>query len=460
VAVESAWDAVAAFAIVCQHFDPRPANSQPMRVLIYEPQFMGHNLAYAARLMRGVADLGCEPVVATSAQAAASREYAMHLAPENDRFELLPIDGFKTDKHHTHTVVNGLGGWAAQRGLVRAINHTKPDHVYVPCGNLLARIGALSLGLKAALRRASAEAETLIVTGKYLYPKAGFAAQWRRRLMLGLIARGPWTSVFHMDDAAADRLRAHGGRLATTGKLLPESIGRARQIGQQAARQQLGLPSAGRMVAIVGLIEQRKSPRQLIEAFRRVMPRLQPDDRLLLAGPFHPEVQRWFAGPDADPAIAPLVASGRLLVVDRKLTNDEFGAAVSAADVVATLYPHHLYTSSVLTIAAAAGRPVLGSRRGWIGHTIERFALGHVCEVSEPASLDAALLAALDASGNHEPNAATRRFVEFCSEVNHVAHWTARLRERMGLGQAPGLRTWDWVLAGDTPGASQSSSAA
>ena len=431
-----------------------------MRVLIYEPQFMGHNLAYAARLMRGVADMGCEPVIATSAQAAASREFAMHLAPDRDRFELLSLDGFRTDKHRTHMVVNGLGGLAAQRALVRAIQQAGPDHVYVPCGNLLARTAWASRGLRTALRRTSAEAETLVVTGSYLYPKRGRVDRWRKQLMLGMIARGPWTSVFHMDDAAADQLRAHGGRLATVGKLLPESIGHAPQLDQSAARRQLGLPAAGRVVAIVGLIEQRKSPRQLIDAFCRIEPHLQPDDRLLLAGPFHPDVRNWFDSPEGHPATAALKASGRLVVIDRKLTNDEFGAAIRAADVVATLYPHHRYTSSVLTVAAAAGLPVLGSGRGWIGRTIERFAMGHVCEVDEPASLDAALLAALQASGQFQSTAAANRFVEFCSEANHVAHWTARLRQRMGMPVATGLRTWDWVLKGGEPAASRNSSAA
>jgi glycosyltransferase involved in cell wall biosynthesis len=127
----------------------------------------------------------------------------------------------------------------------------------------------------------------------------------------------------------------------------------------------------------------------------------------------------------------------------------ELGLAICAADVVATVYLGHPYTASMLITAAAAEKPVVGSNEGWIGRSIKQFELGHTCDPADPASVADAVVAALDNSADYQLTPAARRFVEYSGEANFAAHWTARLRERLGWGPSPELRSWGWVTAAE-----------
>lgn len=416
-----------------------------MRVLIFEPQFLGHNLVHVARLVRAIDDLGCQPVLATTPMAIKSEEFRLHMTDVLSRVELRPLSGFRTDADSRRIRSNGIRGAAAlYRGLKSAIKQAQPDHVYVPLGNQMARLAALPFGLASALKKCGAEAETLLVGGRYLYPKNGLLHKLRQKALLSLIASGPWQSVFHLDDAAYEQFQLHGGRMAQIGKLLPEPIGEFDRLSQSAARQRFDLPPEGRAIGVVGLIERRKGLDLLLNAIRIEASQLKPSDQLFLIGPHHPEVHQMLAGPYAD-----LVTAGRVQSVDRRLSESDMTAAIAATDVMATVYPNHPYASGVLSATAAVGRPLLGSSTGWIGRTIEKFELGHTCDPNDQGDVAAKLVTALDASGNYQPSSASERLVEFLGDQNYAALWTARLRERLGVQPSPDARNWDWAQFGD-----------
>ncbi|MEM6798482.1 MAG: hypothetical protein AAF589_03120 [Planctomycetota bacterium] len=417
-----------------------------MRVLIFEPQFMGHNLVHAARLVRGVRELGCVPVLATSSQAVRSAEFAKHIEAHLTGCEVVELDGFKTDPHGRRLQTNGVAGSIhVYRSLKWSIDRSKPGHLYVPYGNFLARMAAAPFGLSSALRRCGAEAETLMVGGRYLYAKTGLLHRVRQRALLNAIAAGPWASVFHLDDAAYEQFQRHGGRMARIGKLLPEPVGDHAPTDRLAARRSFGIPTEGRLVAVIGLIERRKGLDLLTDAFRRAESRLEATDRLALIGPHHPEVKELLTTDYAD-----LVARGRVVGADHRLSEAEMVRAACAADVVATVYPNHLYASGSLVVAAQARRPVLGSDAGWIGRTIERFQLGHTCDPAQPLSVAGGLIDSFDAASAYQPSPAAMRFVDFVSDRNYLALWTSRLRERLGVEPSPHARSWGWALHGET----------
>lgn len=410
-----------------------------MRVLIYEPQFAGHNLAHAARLARGVERLGCEVVLATSRQAVGSQEFGTFFGDLSPRLHVM--DGFSTSRGGRAVRTSGIGGAAASyRTLIDAIRCVRPDHAYVPYGNCLARTAALPFGLTATLARCGAEAETLILSGRYLQQTQTTWRRIRRRALLNLIAAGPWRRVFHHDEAALEHFHRHGGRMADIGALMPDPCTATPDTPRDEARLALGLPVLGRAIAVVGLIEPRKGVRVLLDALRRCGDRLRRDDRLLLLGRVAPDVKALLRDRHAD-----LVRSGRVVAIDRQLSAAEFGCALRAADVVATVYPTHPYTSSILVAAAAARRPVLASDNGWIGRTVRSFRLGRLCRGHDPAEVAHALTAALNTASEHRLTSAAGRLVRYSSDANYVAHWTGRLRERLGLGPSPDLVPWAWV---------------
>ena len=78
--------------------------------------------------------------------------------------------------------------------------------------------------------------------------------------------------------------------------------------------------------------------------------------------------------------------------------------------------------------------------------TICRFRLGSVCDVTERAGFARALARSLDQAEQYLPTEAAQRFAAFHSGSNFAAHWTARIRERLGLPPQERVE-WEWVMA-------------
>ncbi|MEM1303845.1 MAG: hypothetical protein AAGG46_03060 [Planctomycetota bacterium] len=420
-----------------------------MRVLIYEPQFRGHNLCYVARIARDLAALPCEVRLATSRQAIASEEFNTHLADVRAGIEVLPLEGFQTDAAATRVITGGLAGWrSSYRGLVSAVDRLRPDHVYVPYGNHLGRIAAAPFGLAEALKDCQAEAETLLVGGSYCYPQHGFAKRLRQRAMLELLARGPWRTVFHCDPLAVAEVHRLDPRVRDLVRLAPDPHGHVASRERAVARASFGLPATGRLVGIVALIEIRKGVDHLASALRQAGDRLRPDDRLALIGPMHRDVWALLKQEHAD-----LLRAGRIVCADRFLTAEQMADAISSLDVMSVFYPHHRYTSSVLSASAKLGRPVIGARVGWIGRMIEQFDLGVTCDPLAPQEVADRLVDAFDTCDAYRLSERGRRFVEYISEENFGGTITARLRERLSEAPSPALRSWEWAVGGDDPAA-------
>lgn len=416
-----------------------------MRVLIYEPQFLGHNLGHVALLVKELAKLPCEVTVATSRQAIESPEFAVQLGQLHSQIQLAVLDGFRLDKHRRRVRTGGIAGSAAvYRGLCQAIDRTRPGHVLVPYGNTLARIACLPAGLSRRLRRFGAEAETLLIGGRFMLRDNEWLWRLRQCISYGMLARAPWANVFHLDLAAVEALHAGSDNLRRMVKLMPEPIALPAPQTKLAARQLLKIPTDGRYVAVTGLIETRKGISPLIAALGDL-----PDDcRLLLAGKCDPPTRALLHEQHGD-----LLRAGRLIALDRYLAQEEFDAAIFAADVIAAVYPAHLHSSSIVVAAAAAARPVVGAAIGWIGRTIEGFDLGATCSPYQPGSLTQALRQGLQMAHCFQLSSRGQRFVAFNSAANFGATWTARLRQRLDLPPSPDLLDWNWVDAPRTAAA-------
>ena len=374
--------------------------------------------------MRGLAALSCRTVLATSTAATASEEFRRHIGPLADRVDVLKLPGFSLHADGRAVKMGGhTGVWAGYHGLVEAIRQVRPRQVYVPHGNQLARFASLPLDVGRLLRRFDAEAETMITGGRYTLPAVSLRQRVASAVYLRMLARGPWTTLFHLDSVAAEHLRSRGGRLAQITKHSPEPAA-ASSLTKQQARRRLQLPEAGPLTVVPGLISLRKGVGELAEALRS----LPADHRLLLAGKCDPAARAAI-----DARCSDLLRQGRLLAPDRYLSEEELLASIRAADVVSAYYPEHRYSSSIVVAGAAAGVPLLASPGGWIGRTVRDNDLGVVVAGNGPGSVAEGLQRAFLLAGDYRPSPRGREFARFNSEANFAAAWTARLRERFGL---------------------------
>jgi len=405
-----------------------------VRVLIYEPDFAGHRMTVVRVLCSAILELAPEDLaLATTAAAAASDEFRVQVGgPLRDRVRVVTVP--KTDAG---------GGVVAKsvrraRQLARVVREQRADHCYVPFADGLAQIVGAMRAVGLVRWPVGTAAECLLMRLEHgLRP----GLPGRARAVAGALAAGPWDRVHVNSVGAYDRLRAVAPRgLADRVRLMPDPIDAAPRlpVGHAAARRELGLPVGGRLVVLPGTVDRRKGADRLVRAFAAAD--LLEDDRLLLIGPHRDGLAGIIreAASGLDP--------GRIVSVDRYVDDHTLNLALAAADVVAVPYVGHTGSVSMAIRAAAAGRLALGSADvPWLADTLPRFGLGRVCDVRDPAAFGAAIRAALDASADFALAEAGRRFVAYASPDNVAAHWTRRLRERLGRPPRKPTHEWAWV---------------
>lgn len=405
-----------------------------MRVLIFEPNLTGHHGPYLRHLICGLAALEQETVVATCPQATNSPYFELHLADVagNVDFDESVLVGRKSTYRYAASML---------RGLQRAVQVHRPDHVWVPYADLLTELlGARArCGLKVAWPE-GVETEALFFRGRFAYPAERWSKLPTRWLSRRLIPRANWHLLHLLDPIPLQVLRRECPSLAGSLRLMPDPVEPVTAIQRGEARRRLGIPADGRWIGCTGVLDRRKGIDLLLAAFRRA--ELRDDDRLLLAGPMN-EVLRTLVERDYQD----LIQQGRVVTLDRHLSVEEVMQCVMASDVVCVASPFQMGSSSFVIRAAAANRPVLASNFGWTGWAVRQFELGWTTDVRNIEEFSTRLSEAVDAAGHHTPSAKAERFVRYHSPENFKAHWTSRLRERLGLPADEHEIAWDWVLS-------------
>jgi len=146
---------------------------------------------------------------------------------------------------------------------------------------------------------------------------------------------------------------------------------------------------------------------------------------------------------------ADALRSGRLVVIDRYLSEEEHALALNAADMIAAPQPDAVGSSGLLVRAAALRRPILASDFGWIGWATKTFGLGRTVNVSDPIAYAKAIQASF-ASTPAFGNTLTERFQRYHRLSNHVAHWLVDTRAAMGIAPSPTIDRWEDLFAGTT----------
>jgi hypothetical protein len=407
-----------------------------VHIAIFEPRPEGHHYTYIKRLLPAVADLGQQVTLVTSPEGVASPEYHAEIQSLE---HLCAVDTSISLNRSGHKVGNF---WGLATDLRRIAVDLAADHVLVPYADgMIQMVGFGSITGRFS-RLPGVEFEGLMMRGSFAYQRPTLREAVRARTWLALTAAAPFRVVHHTDPIVVGALKRRAPGLSRRTRLIPDPVERFDPIARDEARRRLGIREDGRYIGCVGIMDRRKGIDRLIRAF--VAARLGAADRLLLAGKQEPAIRELLAAEAAD-----AVRDGRIVALERYISDEEFCLSVAAMDVVCTPYPPeggHSGSSSIVVHAAGQGRPVLGSAFGWIGDTIQRFGLGRVADVTDTAAFARAISASIGAADEYRITEGGRRFAEFHRPDNFAACFTRRLRERLGLPAHTGLRTWDWVL--------------
>ncbi len=394
-----------------------------MRILLYQPNHVGHHYAYLAQMLGGLIDLPVELVLATTEQGVASNEFEISLAPlrKHLRIETCctrpPKSVYRNAAHRLHE-------------LVAAVRAIEPDHVYVLYADAIWQLLAVRSALGYWPFRADLPIEAWLYRGGFTYPRANRPAnRIKRRLLRHLIRRGRFAAL-HLDDELLDDFaRRCAGKAGRTRLILtPNPIELRPPVEMAQARSRLGLEPRRRIVCSTGMVARWKGMDLLLKAFVQMLDRGGSEtEQLVLAGPHSDDMLAMLS----NEPYRTMVKTGRIVSINRYLSTEQMFDFAAASDLTVASYPRHSGRSSIILWAAAAGRPSLGTAWGCIGHVIRTHRLGLTCNVLDGDEFADRLREALQMPWTEQDAQRVRRYAEFHRVENYQRVATTLLRERI-----------------------------
>ena len=200
----------------------------------------------------------------------------------------------------------------------------------------------------------------------------------------------------------------------------------------------LGLDPSGRYLGILGGLDQRKTVLELLAAFRRAD--LPADHRLLLAGRLDSLFAQHVSSDYQD-----LVRSGRLVVLDRYLSEQEMLHGYEALDLATITYGRFAGLASLGLKAIASGTPLIAHDCGWLRGLIDRFEVGSHVDTFDVDAFASAIKRSLERPRGWAQPEAVRRLLAFHAEENFATLMCQTAASMSGTAQSAAVE-WSWVL--------------
>lgn len=312
--------------------------------VIVQHEHGGHRLIFLRHLLRSPL-IGARPLLVLTREAVGSWEYQEHLEPV-----------LRESDAELRLVEQGATCEATAR-VALAVAAAGGRRLIVPDADLLLR----TLLRADRSTRARVELRYLVTRTpmESARDRAVTASKYGLAALLGL--RWKRSRGFFLTDAFGVVRRPALTALLSP---LPDPSPALHFTDRETARRRLGLPAGEFICGILGTVTEGKNPDVAVAALV-----LLPDGyRLLLAGQLSPGVRGLVAA--LDPA-----DRARVLVLDRQLSDEELGSAVSACDAVLILNDLD-GPSGMLLNAAEAGVPVVVGESPWLRRVVHLERLG------------------------------------------------------------------------------------
>ena len=407
-----------------------------MRVLVFEQWQGGHYFNYLECLVPRLAQCADEVVVSITDAAYRSSLFAEQLRPL-EAIANVRIDAQVPLPQPASALAHRL---ALGRHLIDAIERNSPDYVFLPSADeqsLPLPLLAWTLGQR-----------RVPVEGIFHY-KAYVANRTTRERVTSAVERvllrtGAFSQLNFVNFLQHEDAIRRGLDLTRFARVAGDPVPQPPPLGRLEARAALGLEGNGRLLAMIGALDKRKAVLQTLAAFRAA--RLAPNDRLLLAGKLAPHYAEAVKREYGD-----LVGAGRLIVLDRFLTDIELRQCYAAADLNCSVYIDFYGLSSLMLKSIAADVPVIASNRGWGSATVNRFQVGDAVDPHDTPAYAALLPKALDRSASYVRTPAVERLLRFHSIDNFADGMVERYRHFCGAASTRSAVDWDWVMQAVEP---------
>jgi glycosyltransferase involved in cell wall biosynthesis len=324
--------------------------------------------------------------------------------------------------------------------LLQAIAHHRPDYLI----STSADYESLFLAIRRRFGLSSLPKQ-LVSLGMFHYGYAGVVGSKRsdrfKQLIYGFAwKQAPWSRLLMVNPMIYEALSHESHRFRQRVGLLPDPVPSSVYSDKITARKMLNLPTEGRYVGFIGVMDTRKAIPELLRAWQAAQS--DANDYLLLAGRLDPGYRQLI-----EAEFSELLQQGRIILLDQHLTVEQLIAGYSALDVVAVVQYRRANLSENLLKAIAAGRPAIVDRYGYTGMVVERFQAGYACDVTDAAALTATLKVALAESPSYTRSPQAERLIQFHHPSNFAHTVLQGLTGLLPADYSSEIKTWEWVCA-------------
>lgn len=409
-----------------------------MKALVFEQWQGGHHFNYLGVLVPALARMASEVTVAVSRRAAESDLFRTQLGHLRTMPRVRILDTVPIPSADDRLAFRRALG----ENVIEAADAVRPDVLVLPSGDEQ----LIALPLLDAIRGHPVLRDTHVETLLH-YPAFTKSGNWRtmvaNRVQRVLAGRGTLDRIgfvnFLQHEAAVRTGEAWAAKTHAVGDPVPAPS----PLSRTEARARLGLDPSALWFGTIGGLDVRKAVPETIAAFQRA--RLPSHARLLVAGKLAEQHAAWIDAHAAD-----IRRDGRLVVLDRFLSEDELLATFAAVDVQCPVYRDFVGLSSLLLKGVAAGAATLGSDFGWSRAVIRRFGLGRCVQPADVDGFAAAMETLAGEFGGGAPPyraACVEALLAFHAPANFAALVLEQATAMAGVApDAPPIR-WEDVVA-------------
>lgn len=224
-----------------------------------------------------------------------------------------------------------------------------------------------------------------------------FTAFRKQVLLQRMLAVRQLEVLFCLDPIAVDYITRNLSTQARIG-LMPDSFASyvIPPSRIEELRSELAIEHGRKVLLLLGSLDRRKGPLQLLAAAENLASDLQSELCLLLVGNLHQSIAN-----DVLAQIEKLNAKSNIQIVLRNeyISDTIVQEYYELADIALTTYQNHYGMSSVLIRAGLAGIPVLSSDYALLGELVRNYGLGVVVDTTSPQCFTSTLERVI----THEP---------------------------------------------------------
>ena len=387
-----------------------------MRVVIFEPKFVGHFLGFASVAAKAFADLGCDVKLLVPKLAQDTPQSRIKLGDVHENVEVVyDIDVPKIYQKWVNAKLE-------TEALAAALDRYEVDHLVIPSGDFVLS-GLIKNGRLRRRVKSLPGIDLVMHNCQQVYPELGIRQTIKcvlDRLAVSLAGRIRLLTVDPY--ATSNARRSCMAFLSNPVEPLPHF----REVvtdrpSKHQARNLIGLPEQGRFFGSIGDLGRRKGTELLIDSYARSGPG--ENDALvlfgLLSGTAKETLQRH----------QKLVDEGRVIVRDAFVSESDFLNFFYAMDGIWAGFPHQVGIASTQLFAAEARCPVISSTYGAVGWLTDEYELGRTFQANLRNMSDA--LSWFHQAGEWAPNEeGVNRLLSYHTTENFCRCLTAALRKR------------------------------